>query len=274
MTDKIPYSLLRIPISFVPSNSLRTVTSEHPKEEDKEKLASSITKFYQSVISLPPTKKEKVRKNKTNITNKKQQGIINNKTITKDSIIENRYSQSNFGSTNNEFSNSMAKLLEYNDSDEEDIKHVESIEDTTKIIENNEFEGKFNSDDNKIWCADCEVWVEKRIYQDHTHGVAHLVSKSFDDRTIPDPLTLNETNVGFRMLRDQGWCYEKGLGINEQGKRHPISTRLKNDRFGIGVKKTKRLPKMKLKRLNAKQTAAQYEKDRRDRARILAYMNR
>ncbi|CAB5363972.1 unnamed protein product [Rhizophagus irregularis] len=215
MSDKIPYSLLRIPISFVPSNPLKSVAGEHStsEEEDKEKIVRSVTNFYQSVISLPPTKKKK-------------------------------------------------KIL-----------RVFLIAWQRK---NNEYEEKFNSsDDNKIWCVDCEVWVEKHLYQDHIHGIAHLViSKSFNDQSIPDPLTLNETNVGFRMLRDQGWRYEKGLGINEQGIRHPISTRLKNDRFGIGVKKTNQPPKTKLKRLNAKQTAAQYEKDRRDKARMLAYMNR
>ncbi|CAG8487534.1 7630_t:CDS:2 [Rhizophagus irregularis] len=205
MSDKIPYSLLRIPISFVPSNPLKSVAGEHStsEEEDKEKIVRSVTNFYQSVISLPPTKKKK------------------------------------------SFSNSLAKLLEYNDEEEEDIKHIEPIEDTIKTGKNNEYEEKFNSsDDNKIWCVDCEVWVEKHLYQDHIHGIAHLViSKSFNDQSIPDPLTLNETNVGFRMLRDQGWRYEKGLGINEQGIRHPISTRLKNDRFGIGVKKTNQPPK-------------------------------
>ncbi|CAB4432029.1 unnamed protein product [Rhizophagus irregularis] len=214
MSDKIPYSLLRIPISFVPSNPLKSVAGEHStsEEEDKEKIVRSVTNFYQSVISLPPTKKKK-------------------------------------------------KIL-----------RVFLIAWQRK---NNEYEEKFNSSDDKIWCVDCEVWVEKHLYQDHIHGIAHLViSKSFNDQSIPDPLTLNETNVGFRMLRDQGWRYEKGLGINEQGIRHPISTRLKNDRFGIGVKKTNQPPKTKLKRLNAKQTAAQYEKDRRDKARMLAYMNR
>ncbi|RGB35626.1 hypothetical protein C1646_759096 [Rhizophagus diaphanus] len=267
MSDKIPYSLLRIPISFVPSKPLKSVTGDHStsEREDKEKIVRNVTNFYQSVISLPPTKKKKVRKNKINVTCKKQ-GIMNNKTITKNNIIEDSES----------FSNSLAKLLEYNDEEEEDIKHIEPIEDTIKTGKNNEYEEKFNSsDDNKIWCVDCEVWVEKHLYQDHIHGIAHLViSKSFNDQSIPDPLTLNETNVGFRMLRDQGWRYEKGLGVNEQGTRHPISTRLKNDRFGIGVKKTNQPPKTKLKRLNAKQTAAQYEKDRRDKARMLAYINR
>ena len=41
------------------------------------------------------------------------------------------------------------------------------------------------------------------------------------------------------MLRDQGWTYEKGLGIEEQGGRHPIPIRMKNDKLGIGMKRQK-----------------------------------
>ncbi|CAB4432394.1 unnamed protein product [Rhizophagus irregularis] len=133
MSDKIPYSLLRIPISFVPSNPLK------------------------SCYFTPTNKKEK--------------------------------------EDSESFSNSLAKLLEYNDEEEEDIKHIEPIEDTIKTGKNNEYEEKFNSSDDKI---------------------------CFNDQSIPDPLTLNETNVGFRMLRDQGWRYEKGLGINEQASKDEI----------------------------------------------------
>ncbi|RIA88038.1 hypothetical protein C1645_877675 [Glomus cerebriforme] len=277
MSDKLPYSLFRIPISFVPSKPLKTVADDHSisKEEVKEKLGNSITKFYQSVISLPPTKKKKVRKSKMKTCKKQQGEIINKKSIANNSAIEDCFSQLNFVSTDNEgFFNSLAKSIEDSDKDKDvkpsEKKNVEPIKDTTKIVKSNEsFSGK---DDNKIWCIDCGIWLEKHLYKDHIHGTAHLISKNLDDQTIPDPLKLNETNIGFRMLRDQGWRYEKGLGVNEQGRRHPIPTRLKNDRLGIGA--SKRPPKMKLKRLNAKQTATQYEQDRRDRIRLLAYMNR
>ncbi len=173
MSDKIPYSSLRNPISFISSKSLRTVASAQSKEEDKEKLAENITKFYQSIISLPPTKN--VRKSKIK-TRKKRQGIINKKIITNDNSIENRSSLLNVGTSS---SNNLAKLSEHDDEDESEIKHINKKENV----------------DNKIWCVDCEIWVEKHLYQSHIHGTAHLVtSKSLNDQSIPDPLALNEVS--------------------------------------------------------------------------------
>ncbi|CAJ0828550.1 8461_t:CDS:10 [Entrophospora sp. SA101] len=110
----------------------------------------------------------------------------------------------------------------------------------------------------------CEIWVEESIFDQHVHGTAHLVTSKDLNDAVPDPIILNETNIGFRMLRDQGWSYDKGLGINEQGPRHPISTRIKNDKYGIGINPSKiqKLPKEKRKRLNAREAAIQYENDR------------
>ncbi|CAG8530614.1 6325_t:CDS:2 [Paraglomus occultum] len=91
---------------------------------------------------------------------------------------------------------------------------------------------------NKAWCSDCELWVDIELLEKHIHGTAHLISTKHET-PLPDPIVLNENNLGFRMLRDQGWTYEKGLGIEEQGKRHPISIRIKNDKLGIGMKRQK-----------------------------------
>jgi|SRR4051794_34935264 hypothetical protein len=210
MSDKLSYSLSRIPISFVSSKSLQTIvsnrsTSETSEEESKEKLAKSITKFYQNVISLPLTsKKKKVRKSKINITYKKQQRVIDKKSIANNNDIKDCFSQLNFVGTDNEsFSNSLAQLLEYGDEDEENVKHIEkkkdieSVKDTTKIIKYNDINNGKSlanvNENNKIWCVDCEVWIEKHSYQNHIHSTAHLVvSKSLSDQSIPDPLTLNE----------------------------------------------------------------------------------
>ncbi|CAI2184036.1 820_t:CDS:2 [Funneliformis geosporum] len=262
MSEKVPFSLLRNPISFVSSRSLQTVANVQSEEEDRKKLAENITKFYQSVISLPT---KNVRKGK--IKTLKRQGIINKKSITNNTSLKDCFSLLN----NKSSSESLERLLEYNDEDVI-IKHNDK-NDKKKNVEISDSNTVEN--DEKLWCVDCGILVEKILYQSHIHGTAHLViSKSLNDQSIPDPLALNETNVGFRMLRDQGWRYEKGLGVNEQGRRHPIPTRLKNDRLGIGVKKTNQPPKIRLKRLNAKQTAEQYEKDRKDKIRMLAYMNR
>ena len=36
------------------------------------------------------------------------------------------------------------------------------------------------------------------------------------------------------MLVNSGWEYEKGLGAEGQGARHPVATRLKHDRLALG----------------------------------------
>ena len=37
------------------------------------------------------------------------------------------------------------------------------------------------------------------------------------------------------MLVNSGWEYEKGLGAQGQGTRHPVATRLKHDRLALGA---------------------------------------
>lgn len=42
------------------------------------------------------------------------------------------------------------------------------------------------------------------------------------------------------MLINSGWDYEKGLGAEGQGARHPVATRLKHDRLALGAAGTSR----------------------------------
>jgi len=37
------------------------------------------------------------------------------------------------------------------------------------------------------------------------------------------------------MLINSGWDYDKGLGVQGQGARHPVATRLKHDRLALGA---------------------------------------
>ncbi|RUP45456.1 hypothetical protein BC936DRAFT_148164 [Jimgerdemannia flammicorona] len=139
-----------------------------------------------------------------------------------------------------------------------------------------------------IWCPACELHVPVSSYERHLRGTTHLVSKT-SEAPIPDVLTLNEANRGFQMLRAQGWEYDQGLGADGQGRRHPISTRLKNDRLGLGAKRNKRvvthshyeivntptrstLPEVK--KPNRREIVAREKRDREERLAMIAYMNR
>ncbi|KAF1805155.1 hypothetical protein V8B55DRAFT_1494033 [Mucor lusitanicus] len=91
-----------------------------------------------------------------------------------------------------------------------------------------------------IKCESCDMTISKSDYKRHIQGTAHMVSNQAMYPPTPDILTLNGSNVGFRMLQSQGWQYEQGLGPDSQGRRHPIATVLKQDRLGIGHQDTGR----------------------------------
>ncbi|RUS22236.1 hypothetical protein BC937DRAFT_89927 [Endogone sp. FLAS-F59071] len=136
-----------------------------------------------------------------------------------------------------------------------------------------------------VWCPNCELHIPISLHERHLRGTTHLLSKPFE-APIPDVLTLNETNIGFKMLRAQGWEYEQGLGAEGQGRRHPISTSLKNDKLGLGAKPNKRvvthshaeITDTARALLDVKPTQreiiAQEKRDREKRLAMMEYMNR
>lgn len=76
--------------------------------------------------------------------------------------------------------------------------------------------------EDTVWCEVCSQSVPISDSKRHIQGTAHMVS--CNQESLPDTLTLNGSNVGFRMMKSQGWKYEEGLGPEGQGRRLPIST--------------------------------------------------
>lgn len=89
-----------------------------------------------------------------------------------------------------------------------------------------------------LWCESCDILIAKLDYKRHIQGTAHMVSNKSEP--APDLLSLSGGNVGFKMMKSQGWKYEDGLGPEGQGRRHPIATVLKQDRLCIGHEETGR----------------------------------
>ncbi|KAF9306769.1 G patch domain and ankyrin repeat-containing protein 1 [Linnemannia elongata] len=133
--------------------------------------------------------------------------------------------------------------------------------------------------------------VRKDDLDRHRRGTAHLMSQELPVKPI-DTLTLGHENKGFRMLVNSGWEYEKGLGAEGQGVRHPVATRLKHDRLALGaagtskklvthtfeeIEKSRAKPLAKTDRrvpLNADDYRKKAEKERRDRVRMMIYMKK
>ncbi|KAI8879297.1 hypothetical protein K501DRAFT_287452 [Backusella circina FSU 941] len=147
---------------------------------------------------------------------------------------------------------------------------------------------KVDSSSSTIWCESCQCNVAHHDYQRHIRGTAHGQSK---DMPSPSVLILNSKNMGYKMLETQGWKYQEGLGPTGEGRRHPISTVLKQDRLCIGHAETgkkavthkyreiekKAIQKHRMELLrqrpSGKQLARSAKRETEERKRLLAYLN-
>ncbi|CDH55443.1 predicted protein [Lichtheimia corymbifera JMRC:FSU:9682] len=139
------------------------------------------------------------------------------------------------------------------------------------------------SSSSTTFCAECNKQIPESTMKEHIQTVAHMVSAEYM-RSV-DFLTLNQSNVGFRMMQTQGWQYEEGLGALGEGRRHPVATVLKKDRSGIGHKhEPKRVTHLSRdieqnfkKELpqppSGKQLARKARRESKKRVAMLKYMN-
>ncbi|GMN52666.1 hypothetical protein TIFTF001_021801 [Ficus carica] len=51
---------------------------------------------------------------------------------------------------------------------------------------------------------------------------------------------IDSSNIGFKLLKKQGWKEGTGLGISEQGRLEPVEACLKNNKWGLGADKVKK----------------------------------
>ncbi|ORY07758.1 hypothetical protein K493DRAFT_332663 [Basidiobolus meristosporus CBS 931.73] len=135
------------------------------------------------------------------------------------------------------------------------------------------------------WCDVCSMNILSERYEEHIRGTGHLVARP-NLAPTPDPIFLNEKNIGYMMLKDSGWEYEDGLGKNKSGRRHPLPTKLKLDKLGLGHKYKKKYvheqqdiyeaeQRKKLdRRKTRKEIVEEHERERRKRMAMIAYMNR
>ncbi|GJJ70246.1 hypothetical protein EMPS_02595 [Entomortierella parvispora] len=141
-----------------------------------------------------------------------------------------------------------------------------------------------------VLCKPCEMEVREADWERHQSGTAHLMSKESPIQPM-DRLKLGLENKGFRMLINSGWDYDKGLGVQGQGARHPVATRLKHDRLALGAAGTSKkvithtieeieasrtkTDTAKSKRrvpLNAEDYRRKAVKENKDRVNLMAYM--
>ncbi|XP_074309383.1 uncharacterized protein LOC141643899 [Silene latifolia] len=59
---------------------------------------------------------------------------------------------------------------------------------------------------------------------------------------------LNSSNIGFQLLKKQGWKEGTGLGVSEQGRLEPVETYVNKNKRGLGSEKLKKTTLLSAKR--------------------------
>lgn len=91
--------------------------------------------------------------------------------------------------------------------------------------------------EKKLRCSECEVEHSDLI--SHKKSIIHRL-KSSGKPPLKPYFGITRKNRGYQLLLRSGWNEESGLGISKsEGRKYPISTVLKRDRLGFGLKSAK-----------------------------------
>jgi len=87
-------------------------------------------------------------------------------------------------------------------------------------------------------CDLCGSTYNKHLKREHETSLVHLFKDS--SKAAPQNVySIPESNVGFQMMLRSGWEQDSGLGPGGSGRKNPVKTKLKQDRAGFGLNKTK-----------------------------------
>lgn len=95
---------------------------------------------------------------------------------------------------------------------------------------------------SSISCDSCQKFdipvppgsTKRQARIDHVSSLPHILASSSAQKPPPPVFAIDKSNIGFQLLKRNGWKEGSGLGADESGRVAPIATRLKNDKFGIG----------------------------------------
>jgi G-patch domain len=131
-------------------------------------------------------------------------------------------------------------------------------------------------------CPTCNLPLPSSasLKRKHYCTTAHL-AKVVDHRPpLVNPLHIDKSSYGYKVLLSQGWNDKdsKGIGAaDNKGRREPVkASRVKNDTVGLGIKVKKGQQEGKEKKLipSGKEIREAYERDKRIRKEWFEYMSR
>ncbi|KAF9955350.1 G patch domain and ankyrin repeat-containing protein 1 [Mortierella alpina] len=282
-------------IPFVPSGTLAMKnTAAAATSLSREEDAVSVREFYNSVLAMPRTVNKKKQKGRSNAAAQRKLGSGSHTTPASDSPSETSGSSTPIAEDTT-VSTPKVSLADATSIPADIVRRnwrsQNPSANSASGPESPELSTSRTVAEGYILCESCQLEVREDDFARHCRGTAHLISQESPIKPL-DTLTLGHENKGFRMLVNSGWEYEKGLGAEGQGARHPVATRLKHDRLALGstgagkkvvthtfeeieTSRTKLVEKSKRRvPLNADDYRRKAEKERRDRVNLMNYMKK
>lgn len=111
-------------------------------------------------------------------------------------------------------------------------------ESETICISSDEDDDDETTNDSRLKAFFCDICQTEFAHSDHsTHAAStlHRFNRK-DSQKVSRHFGIPETNVGFKMLVQQGWDRESGLGANSNGVVYPVKTSLRKPRSGLGTR--------------------------------------
>ncbi|KAF9101107.1 G patch domain and ankyrin repeat-containing protein 1 [Mortierella sp. GBA35] len=273
-------------IVFVPSGALtmdKAASNSSTPSSTRKDDANEIREFYKSVLAMPKSEAQPVRRKKNVV---KQ---VSSRTPTETMATKSEVQYSSGSSSTSESTTTPLQTTSTAAPSTQPTQHSIPCTVPSKFTDEGATAGTPSTPSTP---GSIPMEVRKDDLNRHRRGTAHLISQESPIKPI-DALTLGHENKGFRMLVNSGWEYEKGLGAEGQGARHPVATRLKHDRLALGavgtskklvthtfeeIEQSRTKPATaKSKRrvpLSAEDYRKKAEKERRDRVHMLMYMKK
>lgn len=93
------------------------------------------------------------------------------------------------------------------------------------------------SDTIKMHCGTCSLEYRENDTSTHKASILHRMNDKTNQKTIRG-FGIPESNVGYQILKKQGWSGENGLGSEKDGILFPVKTTIRKPRSGLGTKQT------------------------------------
>jgi G-patch domain len=121
------------------------------------------------------------------------------------------------------------------------IAQKKGFEEILGIIErHSEFIEISDDDETEVetgtqFCSDCGIEISRSSSKSHQTSTVHLFSCKFKGNDNIKAFGIARSNLGFQMMRRNGWNGNSGLGAKQNGKLYPIRTVIRKRNTGLGI---------------------------------------